>query len=272
MLYSLEDRIYTLLDKYIYSDEIEESDPVKLTSMLGEQGWSISNVHAFGIYNSDPRGVDIGRIIYKLKGRDHSAGGVFETVVCPEETDLIKEVKDTMSNHKLWPDQFKNTVLCLFEAIIKNIDFNQMNIHIYHPSNLLTSIGHCYNYNDTGYLPLANFFSTDSENKLIIHNISYGWNNIENLPNDSNELFDVDPMMAILGILDEILLRNSNMSLIMREAVLARDKVIKEADLTIDFGKIKYHECESISLSQVIFDNSYLSKLGTQIKGGTIYL
>lgn len=272
LLYSLEDCIYSLLDKNIYSDEIEESDPDKLTSMLGVQGWSISNVHAFGIFNSDPRGVDIGRIIYGLKGRDHSTGGVFETVVCPEETDLINEIKDTMVNHEIWPDQFKNTVLSLFEAIIKNIDYNQMNIYIYHPSSLLTSIGHCYNYNDMGYLPLANFFSTDSENRLIIHNISYGWSNIDNLPNDSSELFAVDTMMALFGSLDEILLENSNMSLIMREAILVKDKVIKEADLDIDFGKIKYYECESISLSQVIFENAYLNKLGTQIKEGTIYL
>lgn len=160
-------------------DEIEAGSPAKLTSILGQENWSVEKLIRYGSFK-DNELLNDAQIIDEMSGTRGSSNVVYCNEVTSEHIERVDEIKrsisQTLTYNNAWTFQICN-ILDYYKGLASKQAFN-IKLKIYSPNNIIVDIfvNHSEKHQDSGfseYFIEVNFLGDDNIKKLYIGRIKW---------------------------------------------------------------------------------------------------
>lgn len=264
---SLEGIIIALLPKSPDNSYFETSDPYKLRSLITAQNWKISDITSYGIFKNDPRSLSNEYILNKILKSDSGGGGIFLGVVDSIDIVEIDETLELIDNSFSQFELFTTKVKQIIRSIKRNHDFIRIHINIYHPEDLLTSIGHTYHYKDIRYLPICIVHLLESDYGIKTFTIGYGWKRDKNIPYKS-EFPNLNSFESRFGAFDEWLYNQCNIRPVVKVIESSSDDV---KSLIVSDSRYRNSPYKSVEVSDIAFTNRFVNEIGRLMNKSFFY-
>ncbi len=163
-------------------DEIEAGSPTKLSSILGQQNWSVEKLIRYGAFK-DNQLLSDAQIINEMSGARGTENVVYRNEITSqyiERMDEIKEsISETLAYNVAWKFQICN-ILDYYRRLTSKEDFN-IKIEIYSPNNIIVDlfVNHSDKVQDSGfarYIIEVEFLGDSNLKKVYIGRIK--WNGV----------------------------------------------------------------------------------------------
>lgn len=265
---ALEGIILALLPHSPDNSFLETSDPYKLKSLLSVQGWRITDVLRNGIFNEDPRNVKDEQILRKVLKEDSGSAGYFNEIVDSNELEIIDEITSKIDDSFSKYELFSTAVLQVVRSVFKRLAFERFHINIYHPADLLSSIGHSYYHKDARYFPKADISVLTDDLIIESFKIEYGWKSKNDMPQLDENIPEINGFDAMFGLYNDWLFEKINL-------VPVAFKFDSESEewVPLKLSDSNYRESneQAILCSEQIFLSTFISKVGEKLNSTILY-